>query len=515
MKICRTLRLDQIQGNITPGFRKDCQAFLFVRFPDTRSGQAWIDALYPSITSALDAASYNRLYSAIRHPPDFGTRSDGWQVPPREDRRDPTQMVRSTWLNVAFTAAGLTRLCVDPLKFGFSVQFSVGLFNRATARDAEFIFGPKDEWQVRDSSRADPPGPADDRKIAHAVLIVGADTTTDLAIAVARQYRVLALHRLDLVTDCHGRRFPDGRIHFGFRDGLSQPDPPDPLNGWPVDVRGVINEQIVPPGEFILGCPNMSGQAPYEHEWARNGSYLTFLKLEQDVRLFHQMTRTRANQLKNQGIVFMTPELLRAKAIGRWPSGAPVAKGARRDPFPHRNAPDKDTRIRTSDFTSDPKGDGCPLFAHIRKTNPRGNAVRDGIDEARKHRIIRRGIPYGPACVEGSDIARGGRGLLFLGYQADLERQFEFLAKQWMSNPDFPNRAAPAGWDPLMGIDPAHHESRKAALEVRYHREGQGEGPTDFAKTLLDRCIKAKGGGYFFAPSIPALAALANGQARP
>jgi len=252
---------------------------------------------------------------------------------------------------------------------------------------------------------------------------------------------------------------------------------------------------------------------PPEQEWARFGSYLVFLKLEQDVELFHKVMGEQAQKLKDQGIDFMTRALLRAKAVGRWPSGAPVKPGARKDPFENRKPTEEELRIRKADFKDDPKGDGCPLFAHIRKANPRGSLESHGVDEVRQHRIIRRGIPYGPRYVEGAGDAKDDRGLLFLAYQADISRQFEFLLRRWMDNPSFPKQEAPSGWEPLMGTDAAHHESPDAAFVAYYHREGRKEVvPTDFATASFRRFIRSKGGGYFFAPSIPALAALATDQ---
>jgi deferrochelatase/peroxidase EfeB len=60
-----------------------------------------------------------------------------------------------------------------------------------------------------------------------------------------------------------------------------------------------------------------------------------------------------------------------------------------------------DTTADPNDFhyDLDPVGRQCPLFAHIRKTNPRGDVpryIRPGTEEfERARRIVRRGITYG------------------------------------------------------------------------------------------------------------------------
>ena len=40
--------LEEVQGNITPGFRKDFQAFLFLRFPNGANDvRIWLQDLLP------------------------------------------------------------------------------------------------------------------------------------------------------------------------------------------------------------------------------------------------------------------------------------------------------------------------------------------------------------------------------------------------------------------------------------------------------------------------------------
>lgn len=75
----------------------------------------------------------------------------------------------------------------------------------------------------------------------------------------------------------------------------------------------------------------------------------------------------------------------------------------------------------------DPRGAKTPRFAHIRKVYPPDDGLfGDGRDDQRndKHRIIRRGIPFGPLFA---NDPQGTRGLLFMCYQIDLASQFEFM----------------------------------------------------------------------------------------
>lgn len=74
--------------------------------------------------------------------------------------------------------------------------------------------------------------------------------------------------------------------------------------------------------------------------------------------------------------------------------GAPVAiVGTKDDP---ELAADP-LRNNDFDYKSDDQGKGCPLAAHTRKGNPRSDL--DTVPLAgplETHRIIRRGIPFGP-----------------------------------------------------------------------------------------------------------------------
>ena len=77
---------------------------------------------------------------------------------------------------------------------------------------------------------------------------------------------------------------------------------------------------------------------------------------------------------------------LAAKVVGRWRSGSPLALAPDHDD-PSTRVP---KRINKVDFGDDPEGENTPIFAHIRKTYPRGGRFDDNL-----HRIMRRGIPFG------------------------------------------------------------------------------------------------------------------------
>jgi len=129
-------------------------------------------------------------------------------------------------------------------------------------------------------------------------------------------------------------------------------------------------------------------------DWTKNGSFVVYRRLRQDVGAFNQFI---TQQAQASG---MDRELLAAMLVGRWRSGAPMEpvpalpaglNPATSDPAAATPAVLTDDQINNFDYEpGDADGSRVPRAAHLRKVNPRGKA------EAKRHRMLRRGIPYGP-----------------------------------------------------------------------------------------------------------------------
>jgi len=311
-----------------------------------------------------------------------------------------------------------------------------------------------------------------------------------------------------------------GHEHFGFKDGISQPgvrgfDEPDPGNAD--QVKGHLGSDLLQPGEFVLGYPRQGVKeqdppAPPRPapEWMKDGSFLVFRRLNQDVPGFWAQVTAQAQALPSDDP--MTQDLLAAKLVGRWRSGTPL------DLSPDSDNPteadddnnnfefiDKDAdgnEIKVTDAQGkatprkDPLGLRCPRFAHVRKVYPRDNETFT--DEQR--RVMRRGIPFGlafkPAAGRGFGVD-AERGLLFAAYMSSIEEQFEFLQTAWVNNPNFPDGTA--GPDPIIG----DHSPRPAP--VKLHRANRDDLELDFK-----RFIHTTGAVYAFTPSISTLEKLAG-----
>ena len=141
-----------------------------------------------------------------------------------------------------------------------------------------------------------------------------------------------------------------------------------------------------------------------------------------------------------------------------------------------------------------------PRAAHIRKAYPRDSRTPTGGEaDTQTHRILRRGIPYGKSFRKGASDgspqgADADRGLLFLGYQASLERQFEFVTSQWFNKTDHPEGGD--GHDPVI-----------SQITQRKRFRLPGGRP---AHLTMQPFIFTTGGAYLFQPSISALRMLSS-----
>jgi Dyp-type peroxidase family len=282
--------------------------------------------------------------------------------------------------------------------------------------------------------------------------------------------------------------------HFGFADPISQP----PIEGadtpsYPGDGVPEANGRWRPlkPGEFLLGYEDEAGptgtQAPEPLELRMNGTYVVFRKLYQDVAAFRRYLATAAKALYGSDDDYHQ-ELVAAKMMGRWRSGCPVDL-----------SPDKDDAAIAADpnrrnnftYAGDEQGMRCPLGSHLRRTNPRETILKRAT-AVRRHRLLRRGVEYGPHLQDGLREDDGvDRGLINLFIQSDIERQFEFVQKEWMKGGEF------------MGLDPSEQDPINGT---------GGEGtqlsvPGAKQPFLFDlpTFVTVKGGEYLFVPGLKAL----------
>jgi Dyp-type peroxidase family len=276
--------------------------------------------------------------------------------------------------------------------------------------------------------------------------------------------------------DCHVLK--DEKEPFGFKDGISHPA----IEGSGIPGTNP-NEKPLKAGEFVLGYPDeMSDgqQVPQPEILRRNGSYIVFRKLHQRVAAFRQYLRANARDAADE-------ELVAAKMMGRWRSGAPLALSPDADDPAIGVDPAQNNNFLFS--ADDAIGYKTPLGSHIRRMNPRDSNI-SGV--MRIHRMIRRGSGYGPPLPDGALEDDGAdRGIIFTFVGANLGRQFEFVQSEWMHDGAFFGDGTER--DPVSG-------------------SGDGEGTYNIPRRPLRRQLKGlsrfvitRGGEYCFLPSLSAL----------
>ena len=282
--------------------------------------------------------------------------------------------------------------------------------------------------------------------------------------------------------DCYA--LPTETEAFGFRDGISHPA---------IEGSGIPGsnpqEQPLKAGEFLLGYENERHEVssmPRPEVLGKNGTYVVFRKLHQRVAAFRQYLKENSSTPEEE-------ELLGAKMMGRWQSGAPLALCPMHDD-PELGADPK----RNNDFLfkeDDPQGLKTPPGSHIRRMNPRDSDISGFM---RFHRMIRRGTSYGPVLAPGVIEDDGAeRGLAFVFIGASLERQFEFVQQEWINKGQF-FHGPPDVKDPIAGANDGSGLFTIPQQPIRRRLQG------------LPAFVVTRGGEYFFAPGLRALRWLAD-----
>ncbi|HTN25153.1 MAG TPA: hypothetical protein VL120_14270 [Solirubrobacteraceae bacterium] len=253
------------------------------------------------------------------------------------------------------------------------------------------------------------------------------------------------------------------------------------------------------PGEFILGYPDEDTMtdaarrlppAPADPLGA-NGTYMVWRKLHQDVALFRRALRAAAARWGDGD-----ERRLAAKIVGRWQDGTPLSKcpdGP--DPAFDAAAPG------ANDFRygDDLGGRRCPVGAHIRRSNPRDALGHEGTLSMR-HRMIRRGMPYGPPLPEGVTEDDGtARGLIFVSFQASIARQFEGVQGPWLADGN------------IFGLG---HDRDYLLGDASGGGKMTIQGRRPFFLAPQQPFVTTRGGEYLFVPGIAALRAIADGGVR-
>lgn len=377
------------------------------------------------------------------------------------------------WVGVAFTYQGLRALGLPQESLdSFPEEFRQGMAARAEIL-RDFGGNAPANWEY-------PFGTSD----MHFVLTIYSsdDKSLEVVLEKARQSHK-DLSQVSIIYRMKFTELPDGRNPFGFKDGLHNPH----VEGSSAHVPPGSGPTIKA-GEFVIGYPDELGQAaksPEPEALRRNGTFLVLRKFHTRVAAFRKYLHEQTTSPEEE-------ELVAAKMVGRWRSGAPLAL-----------SPDNDDPTlgadpsRNNDFSyeNDKEGLKCPFSAHIRRVNPR-DALKDDLVAVNLHHILRRGVNYGPPLPEGVvDDDGEERGGLFLLIGAHIKRQFEFLQSQWITDGNFIRQGTEQ--DPILGNTNGNGIFTIPKRPFRHRLHG------------LPQFVVVRGGEYCFMPGLQALKWLA------
>ncbi|HYK37403.1 hypothetical protein [Alloacidobacterium sp.] len=437
-----------------------------------------------------------------------------------------------TALQVAFTADGLRALgLAEDILSGFSAEFCSGMAGEEnrSLRLGDIGANAPQHWEW-----------GGEGKIPHLVVMIYARET--LLDSWSQTVRGPDWNDAFEVLDCLPTSNLFGVEPFGFTDGVSQP-----TIDWQQkrQVKGdeLVYGNLVSLGEFLLGYPNEYGKytdrpllpasnspsvlpvaedQPGMLDLGRNGTYLVFRQLTQDVRGFWQFVDKQAHSDPQA-----RQELAEA-FVGRRQNGQPLVELSSQ---PIAGIDKEDAARNQFTFDVDAPGLRCPLGSHIRRANPRTTDLpgasnnifsklkhtlgfgensfgQDVIASTRFHRILRRGREYGPGLSVADALHAGlqdeaSRGIHFIALGANISRQFEFVQSAWVMSSKFGGLTEES--DPLLG----NREPIPGCPVTNTFSLAQKNSANRRINTL-PQFVTVRGGAYFFMPGIRALRFLAR-----
>jgi deferrochelatase/peroxidase EfeB len=437
-----TLDLQEIQATVLrPRPAPYFGTHVILRVDDPHAGRAFLRRLTPYVDSAA-----------------------GWRI------------AANAWLGVGISYAGLEALGVPESSLeSFPEAFRVGMAARARQLGDEGVNDPK-HW---------------DRPFGTGQIHIGVTAFSDSeekwlrALAIAREQ----YERFSGVSVVYMQDFgfqPGDLNPLGYKDGIDQP----PIEGSgtePLPGQG----RPIKAGEFILGYPGEAGVAlpmPQPDVLGRNGTYVGLRKYQTRVGAFNRFLRAHGSTEDER-------ELLAAKLVGRWRSGAPLTLAPNVDDPALGADPQRNNDF---DYANDPRGQQAPFGCHIRRMNPRDTTL-SRLTDVNLHRLIRRGTtfgaPYDPNALSEQDD-EVPRGAIFLFISAKAMATMEFLQQEWINDGNF--IGAGDERDPIIGLqqDGATFTIPREPVRRRVHG--------------IETFNVLRGGEYFFMPSIAALNWLGN-----
>ena len=461
---------NELQGNILRGYRRNHVRYLMLEVKDVAGAKAWLGE---TVSGNSDTA------------PQI-TREANWTTKP------------DICFNLGVTYNGLQALGYSEDKSSpFPIEFKQGMHNRSVKLGDIGSSSPQ-SWSA----------PFDKPERIHLIASLYADDEAHLDSVRDRITSAGNGSVFNLLGTRDGANFNGDFVHFGYHDNISQPR----FEGISDPSRHPDDQPFAPLGTVLLGhekteYEDVVWDVPKPDVLGINGCYNAFRILEQDVQSFEAFLDEKATELIADplGEELLPPgteaswngdydrytalrEIIASRLCGRWRNGTPVELSP--------DNPDPDPTVSLSRYEYGAEG-RCPYGAHMRRCNPRGGHIVQRVANNTR-RLVRRGIPYGPA-FDPANPDEEERGLLgnFLG--ADLGAQFEAVMYDWL-NLGLQDPRITGSNDPLLGKNDPKHSWFDIPLPSGNRIRLRG----------IPRFVWCRGGSYLFLPSIPAIRYLAS-----
>ncbi|KAG1840181.1 hypothetical protein DFJ58DRAFT_667317 [Suillus subalutaceus] len=475
--------LNNVQGDVIYLFPKKAENFVFFRINSVVSFRTALQSFKP--TTAEDVKD-NLISIAVA------------KANAHEPSSVPT--VDIAQYQISFSRAGLYFL-------GVNEDTGDVRFDKRCMNDDKELIGDTKQWDpMFVKAKSDPVNGSvrDDTGALHGVITVAgssAETCTKASNEVIDLFG-------SSITPVEGRARPPpykGHEHFGFRDGISQPC----LRGLVIPRAGQLQ---VDPGVIIMGYPGDPVRDDPTTKvkrpaWTKDGTISVFRKLEQSVISFEnhvQRNGPRWREFIPGGDI--SPPLNNKKL--KISSGHGLLGGGNRDYY-------------------------CPFTSHTRKIAPRNLYPYIDAKFLGSGSIVRAGLPYGDEVRKFTDILP--RGLLFNCYMSSLDSGFVRHMIGYARNDYWPMTSLvpqKKGQDPVIGSPPVYTPAQlegpsplvNSGDKVDLQLAG-ADGATfevcGFAKVTPEGVIPppgepnpffiaARGGEYFFVPSVSTLKSWAS-----
>ena len=451
-----------LQGNILKGHGRSDSRHIFFKFlAAIKDNRAWLEKISAEITSTLQQEVQSRAYKS--------------------------QQKNKIFMNIMLSCSGYQALSVPEDNWPTDKAFRSGMkdlqvcYDTAPRGDHNPTSNPLnddvDTWEPEFQSDID-----------GMILIAFHNELNNQAEQVLTQ-KINELTRdmqgvaeIVFVQSGHVMRNDKNQVieHFGFVDGVSNPK----------FLFSELSEEFKN-GGYTKNDPSASLNTVMVKDPGGDlnayGSYVTYRKLQQNIKGFSNKLDLLASTLSEVSQTKVSADYAGALCIGRFKDGTPISEQGNNG---------WSNLFNNFNYDDDTDGLRCPFHSHARKTNPRGDTVRQfnsppTIEQSR--RLIRRGISFGSKDLQ-PDTEWTEAGLLFISLQSNIVDQFIFMQHTWCNNEGFIKEKT--GIDPLVG-QPRLGE--KVQAQTWPSKWGNVNNQVDFE---FSGFVRNRGGEYFFMPSI-------------